>query len=67
MQATRSLPWCRGPKLELIRFCDGSKRDITFLEHFGGGLHANVFRAIIDDSEYAVKVVGTRAGREVGG
>lgn len=57
MQARRPLPWFRGPKLGLFQFRDDAKRDIAFLEYLGGGLHAQVFRVIIDGSIYALKVV----------
>ncbi|AEO70537.1 uncharacterized protein THITE_2122138 [Thermothielavioides terrestris NRRL 8126] len=56
MQASRPLPWFRGPKLGPFKFRDEANRDITFLEHLGGGVHAEVFRVMIDDSIYALKL-----------
>ena len=53
----RPLPWFRGPNLGPFKFRDDAKRDITFLEHMGGGLHAEVFRVIVDGSIYALKMV----------
>ncbi len=57
MQAMRPLPWFRGPKLGPFEFRDETQRNITFLEHVGGGVHAEVFRVTIDGSIYALKVV----------
>lgn len=59
MQACRPLPWFKGPKLGPFQFRNEAEREIEFLEHLGGGLHAEVFRAVIDGSVYAVKVVRT--------
>ena len=53
----RPLPRFRGTKLGPFEFRDEAKRDITFVEHLGGGLHAEVFRVMIDGSIYALKVV----------
>ena len=53
----RPLPWFRGPNLGPFKFRDDAKRDITVLEHMGGGLHAEVFRVIVDGSIYALKMV----------
>lgn len=60
MQASRPLPWLNGPKLEPFRFRDENQRKIRFLDHLGGGLHSEVFRASIDGSIYAVKLVCIR-------
>lgn len=57
MPASRPLPWFKGPKLGPFGFRDETNRDIKFLEHLGGGAHAEVFRAVIDGSEYAIKLV----------
>lgn len=57
MQANRPFPWYKGPKLPPFRFRDDSRRNIAFLDDLGGGLHAEVFKAVIDDSVYAVKLV----------
>ncbi|KAG7292883.1 hypothetical protein NEMBOFW57_002928 [Staphylotrichum longicolle] len=56
MPASRPLPWFKGPKLGPFGFRDETNRDIKFLEHLGGGAHAEVFRAVIDGSEYAIKL-----------
>jgi hypothetical protein len=55
--ASRPLPWFKGPKLGPFTFRDELKPDIRFLEHLGGGAHAEVFRAVIDGSDYAIKLV----------
>ena len=57
LAARRPLPWFRGPKLQPFQFLDESNRDMKFLEHLCSGLHGEVFRAEIDGSVYAVKLV----------
>lgn len=50
------LPPIPGPKLHPFR---AKPVDIDFIEEIGRGLHSIVFKASLDDSLYALKIVRT--------
>lgn len=53
----RPRPWAIGPKLHHFSFRPGSTRQIVFLERIGSAVHSHVFKAEIDGTVYALKMV----------
>ncbi len=51
------LPLCHGPKLKPFDFQGPQK--IDFLDHIGLGMHAHVFKVVISDRVYALKLVSS--------
>lgn len=60
MPSRRPLPWCKGPKLRHFDFGVSSPESVQFLYKIGSGLHAEVYRAQINNEQFAVKVVSQR-------